>query len=78
MVQFSIRGTLMTRHPDRHTVILKPNAPKKAPDESWWTKYADPRSDWSAFSAAAQRRDLEAGWTTSGDRTRPSVMERRL
>lgn len=48
----------------------------KAPD-SWWTNFASPDSSWTEFTEAAKQRDRAAGWTTHGDRTRPSAMEHR-
>lgn len=55
----------------------RPKAEKpKAPD-SWWTNFAAPDSSWTDFTEAAKQRDQQAGWTTSGDRTRLSVLEAR-
>jgi hypothetical protein len=65
----------MTPRPDRHHASTTKQKPQV---DSWWTKYADPESDWSAFTEAARQRDLEIGWTRNGDRTRPSAMEERL
>lgn len=42
---------------------------KETPGGSWWTLYAAPETAFEVFSAAAKRREDEAGWKQSANRT---------